>query len=77
MPAGEGYDTSFWFTLHDTDGNGLLDGYELMMSLNDGVGEEDRLSFDDVVATTDDLLHEHDLDHEYHHFIISFGFHHI
>jgi hypothetical protein len=57
-------ETSFWFTMHDADGNGKLDGYELMMSLNDGVDTEDMLTFDETVATTDELLEEHDLDHE-------------
>jgi hypothetical protein len=40
--------SEYWFALADKDGNGRLDGHEILMSMTDGVDVEHRLPVSQV-----------------------------
>ena len=55
-------ESMYWFTLSDHDGDGKLDGHELLMALNDGLDAESGWSLEDSLAHIDLVMKEDDLD---------------
>ena len=53
---------AIWFGIHDTDRNGELDGYELLMALNDVDEGEHEQGIDELEEHVDSILEEGDLD---------------
>ena len=51
-----------WFSLQDTDFDGELDGYELLMSMGDGVHSEQAIPLKEAMGHVDHILGEDDTD---------------
>lgn len=52
---------AYWFSLTDTDGDGEIDGYELLMALNDGLDETNGIKLEEAIQHVDEIFAVDDL----------------
>jgi Ca2+-binding EF-hand superfamily protein len=55
---------AYWFVSVDSDGNGFIDGYELMAALTLGMDPTTGYKLEEVVKHIDDIMKSDDINNE-------------